>query len=465
MRLRQWQKALIQALLVEREGGRLRHRRALIGMGRKNGKSSLLTGLALWALVAGPDGGEVYSLAGDREQARITFGTARRMVELDPELSDRLRLYRDAIEFPESGSVWRVVSSDAPLKEGLSPTLALVDEVHVIDRELWDVMALAGGARREPLILGITTAGVRTDSTGFDSLCYELYQHGRRVVSGEVEDPSFFFAWWEPGMPEASHLDPSTWREANPGYDDLVAAEDFSTSVLTTPEAEFRTKRCNQWVATHRAWLPTGAWETCAEPRAIEDGAEVILGFDGSFDNDSTALSVVEIGEKPHLDVAAAWERPPAAPESWRVPILEVEEAVRAACRRWKVLEIVCDPARWARTYEVLADEGLPILEYPQSPERMVPATQRFYEAVVNRTLTQSGDRRLARHVANCVVKVSQRGSRIAKETKSSSRKIDLAIACVIAFDRALGRRPAKSGFLDYVNELTAEMKEQQKPR
>lgn len=386
------------------------------------------------------------------------------MVELEPELKEILTLYRDVIEFKKTGSIYRVLSAEAFTKEGLNPHLVLFDEVHAQPtRELWDVMALAMGAREEPMLVGITTAGVRTDSTGFDSLCYQLYQYGQRVASGEVSDPAFFMAWWEPKDPAADHRLESTWREANPGFDDFVSAEDFATSLATTPEAEFRTKRCNQFVATQRAWLPTGAWEACADRHPVPDGADVILGFDGSFDNDSTALSVVQIGEKPHLDVADAWERPADAPESWRVPIFEVEDAVRSACRRWHVLEIVCDPARWARTYQVLEDEGLPIVEYPQSPERMVPATQRFYEAVVNQTLTQSGDPRLARHVANCVVKVSQRGSRIAKETRSSSRKIDLAIAAVMAHDRALSRRPKSSGFLDHLNQKKAEMEEQQK--
>lgn len=465
MVLRGWQRKLLARLFARRADGHLRHRQALIGIARKNGKSGLGAGIGLAGLILGPSGGEVYSCAADREQARIVFGTARRMVELEPELMDLLRLYRDAIEFPKMGSVYRVLSAEAFTKEGLNPHLTIFDEVHAQPtRELWDVMALAMGAREEPMLIGITTAGVRTDSTGYDSLCYQLYQHGQRVASGEVVDPSFFMAWWEPREPAADHTSPETWREANPGFDDLVAAEDFESSITKTPEAEFRTKRCNQFVATARAWLPTGAWEACADVRSISDGASVILGFDGSFDNDSTALVAVEVGETPHVDVAAAWERPVGASESWRVPILEVEDKIREACRRWNVLEIVCDPARWARSYAVLADEGLPIIEYPQSPERMVPATQRFYEAVVNRQLTQSGDPRLARHVANCVVKVSQRGSRIAKETKSSSRKIDLAIAAVIAHDQALRRRPTSSGFIDYLRERRRELEDPHAP-
>jgi phage terminase large subunit-like protein len=85
----------------------------------------------------------------------------------------------------------------------------------------------------------------------------------------------------------------------------------------------------------------------------------------------------------------------------------------------------------------VLSDEGLPVVEFPQTPARMVPATQRFHEAVLNHGLTHSGDPRLGRHLANAVLRLDSRGARITKESKHSGRRIDLAVASVMAFDRA----------------------------
>lgn len=442
IRLRPWQRQLLGHLLARRTDGRYRHRQALVGVARKNGKSALGAGLALYQLLMGPEGGEVYSCAGEKEQAKIVFGTARRMVEMEPELAEVCRCYRDVIEVPATGSIYRALSAEAFTKEGLNPHAVLFDEVHVQpNRELWDVMALASGARVEPIMVGITTAGVRTDSTGGDSLCYTLYQLGKRVASGELDDPSFFMAWWEPADPKADHRDEATQREANPGFGDLVSAEDFRSAVLKTPEAEYRTKRCNQWVSTATTWLPAGAWDGCTDARGVPDMAEVVLGFDGSFSNDSTALVVVELGDVPHVDVVECWERPAEAGPGWRVPIADVEDAIRAACRRWQVREIVCDPFRWARTYQVLEDEGLPIVEFPQSPQRMIPATQRFYEAVLNSGLTHSGDPRLARHIDNCTIRTDRRGSRLDKDSKNSPRKIDLAVASVMAVDRACAPR------------------------
>jgi phage terminase large subunit-like protein len=167
--------------------------------------------------------------------------------------------------------------------------------------------------------------------------------------------------------------------------------------------------------------------------RTIEDGADVVLGFDGSYSGDATAIVVIEIGDVPHLDVVRLWENP-----GQQVPIVDVEDALREACRRWRVQTIVADPFRWARSLQLLADEGLPVEEFAQSPSRMTPATQRFGEAVFNRALTQSGDPDLARHVGNAVVRNDSRGHRIVKEHKDSTRRIDLAVAAVMAHARAV---------------------------
>ena len=439
--LRSWQKELLNHILARNENGRFRHRTALVGMARKNGKSALAASMGLAGLTLGGNGSEIYSCAADKEQARIVFGTAKRMIELDEELSAMFTLYRDAIEFKDKGSVYRVLSAEAFSKEGLNPSpLVIFDEVHAQPSwDLWNTLSLAGGARADSLLLGITTAGVKTQSNGQDSLCYSLYQYGQRIVKGEVEDPSFFFAWWEAHKPEGDHRDPKMWEEANPGFGDIVDKSDFESAVLRTPEAEFRTKRINTFVSTSVAWLPTGAWEALEDKeREPERGEEVILAFDGAFSNDSTALVAWLLGgEKPHLMIVGLWERPHDAEQGWHTPIAEVEQTIINACRdgRFSVREVVFDPARWNRTMMVLDEEGLPVVSYPNSADRMTPATQKFYEAVVNGSFTHDGDERLARHIANCVTKQSSRGVMVSKAT--SKRKIDAAVASIFGYDRA----------------------------
>ena len=434
---RPWQRELTKQLFAVKADGTFRHRVGLIGLPRKNGKSAWLSAVALESLVLGAQGGEIYSCAAEKEQAKIVFNTAKEMVRLHPELSEMLTVYKDTIHNPKTGSVYRALSSDAFSKEGLNPTLVCFDELHAQpNRELFDVMSLAMGARIEPMLVAITTAGVKSDNSGKDSICFSLYEYGKRIALGEVDDPSFFFAWWEANN-EGDYRDQNAWKEANPGFGDIVAADDFSSAILRTPEAEFKTKRLNIWSSTSDTWLPHGTWDALSDSREISDGVDVVLGFDGSFNGDCTAIVAVTVEEVPHIFPVAVWEKPDEADASWQVPVLEVEDAIRAAATRWQVLEIACDPYRWARTFQVLDDEGLPVVTFPQTASRMTPATTRFFEACVNKQITQNGDARLARHIGNAQLRIDNRGSRLAKEAKGSKRRIDLAVSSVMALERA----------------------------
>ncbi len=436
--LRQWQLNLLDNIFAVRDDGRFKHRTALVGMSRKNGKSALSSGIALWGLFMGSEGGEIYSCAADRDQARIVFGDAKKMIEAEPELMSQAKLYRDAIEIPATGSIYRVLSSEAYTKEGLSPTLVIMDELHALpNRELFDVMQLGMGARREPLLLSITTAGVKTDSTGQDSIAYSLYQYGQKVIRGEYDDPSFFMAWWEASI-EADHRDPETWKLANPAFGDLNSEEDFVSAVKRTPESEFRTKRTNAWVSSQTAWLPNGAWEARELKREVDKDVPVILGFDGSFSGDASVIIGCTVEDKPHIFLVQAWEKQVEDSDEWRVDSLQVENSIIEACKKYNVKEIACDPFRWQRSMQVLQDAGLPIVEWPStSAARMVPACAKFYDAVVGEKLTQDGNPLLTRHISNAVVKVDRLGPRIVKEHRGSPRKIDAAVASVFAFDRA----------------------------
>jgi phage terminase large subunit-like protein len=250
-------------------------------------------------------------------------------------------------------------------------------------------------------------------------------------------DPTFFMAWWEASR-DADHRLEATWKTANPGYGDLVAAEDFASAVRRTPEAEFRTKRCGQWVAVSESWLPHGAWSSCADPhRIVPKGSKIVLSFDGSKTGDSTALLGVTVEDKPHLFVVGSWERPPDALD-WRVPRTEVKDRVREACRTWNVAEVAWDDWMWQDAREELEDDGLPIEVFPQTAERMGRATQRFFEAVVDHGLTHDGNPALARHLENAVLKPTPSGkARIVKSSPSSKAWIDLAVTGVMGVDRA----------------------------
>lgn len=446
IQLREWQEQLLRETLVLDERGLFARRTALWGMARKNGKSALITGLGLWFLFNGDEGGEVYSCAAEKEQARITFGDAKKIIEREPELAAMCNVYRDVIEMPSTGSIWRVLSAEAYSKEGLNASAVIFDEVHALqDRTMWDVMQLSMASRQQPIMLATTTCGVKADNTGQDSTAYQLYQYGQRVARGEVVDPSFYMAWWEAPL-EADHRDENTWKLANPGYNDLNSKEDFESVVKRTPEAEFRTKRCNQWVSSKTAWLPAGVWDTLQAEVVVPDDADVVLGVDGSFNGDTTAIVAVTVPksseDKPHVWLVQAWEKQPTDNDDWRVDTVEVEQTIIAFCQRFRnVKEIAFDPFRWQRSMAVLQDVGLPIVEWPStSPRRMIPACQKVYDSVTEGTLTHDGSPLLARHLDNCVLKVDAMGARIVKESRNSARRIDAAVAFVIAYDRATSK-------------------------
>ena len=440
--LRSWQKELVRRIFARDADGGLTARVALVGTPRKSGKSALASTLALYSLIAeGIEGGEVVVAAAEKEQARIIFGEAKRMVEAS-ELSELCTLYRDAIFVPSTNSVMKVLSAEAYSKEGLNVSRAIVDEIHAHkNRELFDVLSLSMGNRGKlAQLLAVTTAGQKTDMTGQDSIAYSLYQYGKRVSTGEVVDPTFFMSWWE-APPEADHRDPEMWKVANPGYDDLVSADDFESAVKRTPEPEFRTKRLNQWVSSMNAWLPNGAWQPLAEQRELLPDEDIIIGFDGSFNGDCTSLmgcTIPKDDEKPYLFMIKTWEKQPEDTDDWRVNTQEVEDVIIQFCSTHNVKEIACDPYRWQRSMDAMAEMGLPVIEFPStSPSRMVSACAKFYTAVTEQTMIHDGDALLERHLTNAVVKTDRIGPRIVKDNRSSPRKIDAAVAAVIAFDRA----------------------------
>jgi phage terminase large subunit-like protein len=394
---------------------------------RGQGKTSLTAVLALYELLAGAEGANVVVVATDERQAGLTFRIATRMVELNPELEQRVQLYHDHMTVPARGSSFHTLPAVPKRLEGLDYTLALVDEAGRVDQEVYEVVALAQGKQKASMVLAIGTPGPELENTVLGRLrAYTLDHQDPLVVWREHSAAGF-----EDHPVDCRHC----WELANPALHDFLAVDGLTACLPPKMrEASFRRARlCQLTDQLEEAWLPPGAWAACTDAtRGVPDGAEVVLAFDGSFNGDTTVLTVATVDQRPHVDLVEMWTA-----AGTQVPIVDVEQAIRQACRRWRVLEIAADPFRWARSLQLLEGEGLPVMEYPQSPGRMTPATARFYEAVVNGQLTHSGDSRLARHVGNAVLREDARGARLAKERKDSPRRIDAAVAAVMAHGRA----------------------------
>jgi phage terminase large subunit-like protein len=440
VKLETFEKLFLIWLFEKRPDGRYRYRRALFEVPKGNGKTSLSAWIGAYQL-ANQFSAVIPVAAASYDQAELLFGDMRTTVRESPTLREVMTPFEGEIQLKNLPGRAYKVAAIAGTNDGQRPSTFLADEIHEWvggNKERVHLVIANGCTKRDgSLIVNTTTPGF-----DLDTLAGQLHEYGLKVNSGEIDDPEFLFVWW--GCP-ADRFDltddgqrAQAVRAANPAADLFLNVADVSARYHQIPENEWLRYHAGLWVSGAQAWLPTGAWDACKDTNTeIAPGADVCLGFDGSFNNDSTALVVVSCGDAPHIDVVNVWEKPPDAGPDWAVPIVDVEDAIRQSCRKWQVREIVCDPFRWARTYQILADEGLPIVEFPQNPSRMTPATQRFFEAVMNHGLTHSSDPRLARHIANTVLKTDSRGQRITKESRHSSRKIDLAVASVMAFDRA----------------------------
>lgn len=431
MRVRPWQLELVSSVL----DGDPRPRLAGWMMPRGQGKSTLVAALGLYDLMLGEEGSSVVVAATDERQAGIVFSTAVRMVELSPDLASRVQTFKDRLVVPERGASFVCLPAEAKRLEGLDPTLAILDEIGVISRDVYEVVALAQGKRETSTLLGIGTPGPDPHNNVLADM--------RTYAAEHPDDASF--VWRE--FSAAAFVDHPVdcehcWELANPALDDFLHRDALAALLPPkTREATFRRARLCQFATdTDGAFLPSGVWDSLNTGEIIPDGAEVVIALDGSFSDDTTALLVATVAADPHFDVLATWERP-TGDESYRVPVAEVEQTIRDACRRWQVVEIVADPFRWTRTLQALESERLPVVEFPHSPSRLTAATTDLYSAAVNGRMTHSGDPRLAAHVAAAVISEDARGMRLAKASRSrNARKIDLAACLVMAHSRATWR-------------------------
>lgn len=412
-------------------------------MPRKNGKTFLFACIALFVAYMGEEGGEIYFVAGDRQQASRAFDEVRRIVEQDKELSDAVVMYRLHMEIPATGTLLRVLSSEVGLQMGLSPSFVLFDEVAVQPNDrLWTTMSLGSAAREEPMLVGISTPGWAKDS-----LAYRLYLHGKAVKSGEEKDDSFYFACWEPKDPDCDYTDPKVWRKCNPALstgprdNGFVSEEDFKAAIPITPEHEFRRFRLGQWTDTKDAAFAAGAWDACEVKRVVRQGEEVVLGFDGARERDCTALMGCTMDG--FLFPIEVFE----AEEGERVDPKNMAQAIREAMLYFNVRALVADEHLWTWVLlELEAAEKVPVLAMPQNNFRYVKMWQRFTDGVMEHKVSHDGDLVLARHVGNLVLKSDRFGVRASRDRSSPRSFIDAAMASQFAYSHVvdLNTEPAE---------------------
>lgn len=438
LRFTNWQKWLVASLLERRmHDNRLRYRRAIVGLPRKNGKSLLGASIILHHLLEGPHGAEAYSAAGSRQQASIIFDEVRQQVLQSPTLSKHIKAYRTHLYVPRTNSVYRALSAEAMQAHGLNPSLVVADELHGWPSnpnnrrgdELWAALESGSGARPESLLLGISTAG-----GNLDTLWGKLYEYGKKVASGEVDDDAFGAFWWDAPQSMPAH-DPATWHYANPNLaEGLFDEEDFHSSVSSATEGaglkEFQRYRLNQWVRTAgEEFMSRLSWDAAhRKGQTIKPGSVVFAGFDGSVTGDATALMLID--EAGLLQIHKVWEPDHLDPD-WSVPRDEVNSAVEDIFEIYDCKMLFADPsffetdvADWENKHR------RKVMRIPPTGARMAPMAKNFVADIASLTIGHQNEPILTRHVLNAIA--DDYGS-FKKEKRGSSRKIDLLAASVLA--------------------------------
>ena len=309
--LEKWQKdEIIKPLFgwVDKNGLR-KYRTCYIEIPRKNGKSNLSAAIALYILFAdGEIAAEVVCCAASRVQAIIVFSIAKQMCINNKELNKRAKVFRNAITIESNGSYYKSISADSHTAHGMNLSCAIFDELHAQkERELWDVVNTSTGARKQPLVIAITTAG-------FDklSVSYELSQYATKVRDGVLKDDTFLPVLYR-AEPDSGDdwRDEEIWKKANAGYGTIIKKEYFKqqfNKALNTPSFvnTFKRLHLNIWTGAESAWLTPDEWNAnnigVIDLKRLE-GRDCFMGLDLASVRDISALVAIFPDEDDNFEI------------------------------------------------------------------------------------------------------------------------------------------------------------------
>ena len=463
LKLRPWQRAIIEEIYAVDAEGQRPVRTAVLSMGRKNGKTGLAAALALCHL-AGPEAemrGEVYSAANDKKQAAKLYAEMAAMIRVHPWLNSRISERSHSKEMTDhgTGSIYVALSADAKTKHGLSPSFVIYDELgQARSNSLYEALNTAMGARDDPLMLVISTQA--DTATAPMSI---LIDYGLEVSAGQVDDPSFrLFMFAAPD--DADPWAEETWRMANPALGDFLSLAEVRRQAdqarrMPSQEPAFRNLILNQRVATERQFLSAAEWMANREAPNVErlKGRKCYAALDLSAVRDLTALVLVFPDDEGRFDVLPFFWLPndvlrerededKNAYLSWKLAgFLETTPGVtinyeHVAQRvgelaeqfdiqmlgydRWKIDEFKRALARIGVEIEMAA--------FGQGFREMGPAVDRLERCVAERRLRHGSHPVLNMCVSNAVAVADPAGNRKLDKKKSRGR-IDGIVALAMA--------------------------------
>jgi phage terminase large subunit-like protein len=451
--LQPWQQNYVRALFAE-EDGRRKVRTSLLALPRKNGKSSLCAGIALRLLMENEPGCEVYSCAASRDQARLVFDMARIAVEQSSVLSQHLKVYRNAIVRDATHGTYKALSAEAGIQHGLSAHGVIFDELHVSNREMWEVMLSSQGARRQPLTVALTTAGYDRKS-----VCWEVWKYAEKVAAGAVSDPTFLPAIYA-APTEADWQKEDTWRVANPNLGvsvnlDFLRSECARAVEMPAYENTFRQLYLNQWTEQDTRWLRMDHWaKGNVECPVTLDGRECWAGLDLATTFDTTAfvlLFPLDDGTffvEPHFWIpeenAHQRERRDKVPYlTWHrqghlhmtegnvTDFDKVRADISSLAQKYHIRGIGLDPWNSAQLGLQLQGDGLPMEQYRQGYGGLSAPSKQAENWIVSGKLLHGGHPVLTWQAGNVAIQTD--GQNIRPSKQRSSERIDGIVALVMA--------------------------------
>jgi phage terminase large subunit-like protein len=452
-----------------------RFRRAFVSVARKNGKTTWAAGLAiLLAFFDGEAAAEVYIGATKREQAGILFSDAKSMLQSSSTLSRHSKSYVSRIEFPATHSLIRPLGSDRQY-DGLNPHAVFMDEIHAMTeqhRKFYDTMRTGGGARRQPLLCEITTAGDNKSE-----LWKEAVSYCKMILDGTADDDQVFAFIAE--IDEGDDpFDESIWVKANPGLGASIKLDylrEQSSEAKSNPTAlnRFMRYHCNTMVSSIEQAIDMDQWDVAGTGLSNwQDADTVAAGFDLGGRDDLASYGLVarfQIGEDEkempvyryecrqrsfmftdtrrdlHKQPWAEWVQNETLSLS-KFAIDDLRDSLVDDCEELGIEDIAFDPHQALMLANQLEQLGFRPIKMPQNYFHFNEPIRSFLQALTDGRFTHSGSDSLMRFCASNAVIVKDRADRWMLDKGSSKDKIDPVVAMIMAFRACMAAKSRATG-------------------
>jgi phage terminase large subunit-like protein len=464
LRLQLWQKAFFAHLFgwKDKATGYRRFRECLLFIPRKQGKTLMAAAICLYFLFCEKEQGqEIYCVASDREQSHLLFDVATTMCRGNPDLERRSKIQMNTIHFDPTNSTFKSISSEVASKFGYNSSLVVCDELHVLPRDLIETLKTSMGARRQPLMVYLTTAGFDRNT-----ICYEKFTYGEKVRDGATNDPSFFPVIFSSPI-EDDWESEETWKKVNPNYGITVNKEYFEREHLQAKEspayeATFRRMYLNQWTESSNPFISISDWDECKGVVPDLKGKIGFVGIDLAATQDLGSVSVcIPVGDLfyliaynflPEDGLARRTQHGNVPFDVWKrqgwltitpgavIDYGFIVDRIYQISRQYELRGVLFD--RWGsiNVRQPLEDAGLTFIEVAQTYKDMSPPTKEFLRLILTKKIIHDGNPILRWCVGNLVVKSDYAGNLLPDKSKSTE-KIDSAVASIMALHGALKAR------------------------